>query len=168
MAAIRTKRWKGTPRLWCWSVSKRNVYVGNEERGYEIWVYDLDGNLIRKIKKEYKKVPISEEYKKKRLERTPDYLKKMTFFPDYFPPYQSFFTDDGGRLFVMTYEKGENPGEFMIDIFNHEGVFVGRKSINAWVSDSFLWAKIKRNLLYCLQEKESGYKKLVVYRMKWE
>jgi hypothetical protein len=168
MAAIRTKRRKGTPRLWSWSVSKRNVYVGNEERGYEVWVYDLDGNLIRKIKKEYKKVPISEEYKKKRLERTPDYFKKMTFFPDYFPPYQSFFSDDGGRLFVMTYEKGANPGEFMIDIFSHEGVFVGRKSLNAWVWNSLLWAKIKKNLLYCLQEKESGYKKLVVFKLTWK
>jgi len=168
MAAIRTKRRKGTPRLWSWSVSKRNVFVGNEERGYEIWVYDLDGNLIRKIKKEYKKVPISEEYKKKRLESTPDIFKKMTFFPDYFPPYQSFFTDDGGRLFVMTYEKGADPGEFMTDIFNHEGVFVGRKSLNAWVWSSLLWAKIKKNLLYCLQKKESGYKKLVVYKVEWE
>jgi len=168
IVAIKTKRWKGTPRIWSWSVSKRNVFVGNEKRGYEIWVYDLDGNLIRKIKKDYKKFPISEKYKNKRIESTPDYFKKMTFFPDYFPPYQSFFTDDGGILFVMTYEKGPNPGEFMIDIFNHEGVFVGRKSLNAWVWNSLFWAKIKKNLLYCLQEKESGYKKLVVYRMKWE
>lgn len=168
MIAVRTKRRKGTAPLWCWSVSKRNVYVGNEERGYEIWVYDLDGNLIRKIKKEYKKVPISEEYKKKRIGSTPDILKKMTFFPEFFPPYQSFFTDDRGKLFVMTYEEGENPGEFIIDIFNHEGIFVGRKSLNAWVWNSILWVKIKKNLLYCLQEKESGYRKVVVYRMKWE
>jgi hypothetical protein len=68
----------------------------------------------------------------------------------------------------MIYEKGPNPGEFMIDIFCHEGVFVGRKSLNAWIWDSLSWAKIKKNLLYCLQEKERGYKKFVVYEMKWE
>jgi hypothetical protein len=168
IVAISTKRWKGTPRIWSWSVSKRNVFVGNEERGYEIWVYDLDGNLIRKIKKEHKKVPIPEEYKKKRLESTPDYLKKMTFFPDYFPPYQSFFTDEGGRLFVMTYEEGENPGEFMFDIFNPDGVFIARKSLNSWIWESLVKAKIKNNLFYCVQEKESGYKKFVVYKVKWE
>jgi hypothetical protein len=166
--AIRTKRRKGTPRLWGWSVSKRNIFVGNEERGYEIWVYDLDGNLIRKIKKEYKKVPISEEYKKKRLESMPGIFKKITFFPDYFPPYQSFFTDDRGRLFVMTYEKGANPDEFITDIFSNEGVFVGRKSLNAWVWNSLLWAKIEKNFLYCLQEKENGYKKLVVFKLTWK
>lgn len=162
-----TKRSKGT-YLFCWSISKRFVYTGNEERGYEIWKYDFEGNLIQRIKKGFKKVPISEQYKKERMERMPSWLRKRTFFPQFFPPYQSFFSDDSGRLYVMTYEEGENPGEFICDIFNPDGVFIGRKSLNVWVWDSFLWAKIKKNLFYCLQEKESGYKKLVVYKMKWE
>ncbi len=68
----------------------------------------------------------------------------------------------------MTYEEGENPGEFMFDIFNPDGVFIGRKSLNAWIWESLVKAKIKNNLFYCVQEKESGYKKLVVYKMKWE
>ena len=92
----------------------------------------------------------------------------MTFFPEFFPPYQSFFMDDKGRLFVMTYEEGENPGEFITDIFSNEGAFVGRKSLNAWIFNSILWAKMKRGLLYCIREKESGYKELVVYKMKWQ
>ena len=168
MIAIRTKKRKGTPPLWCWSVSKSYVYVANEERGYEIWAYDLDGNLVRKIKKEYKKVPISEEYKKKKIDSSPDIFKKMTFFPEFFPPYQSFFTDDRGRLFVMTYEEGENPGEFITDIFNNEGAFIGRKSLSIWVFNSILWAKIKKNFLYSLKEKKSGYKELVVQKVTWE
>ena len=163
-----TNKRKGTYPIWAWSISKGAVYTGNEERGYEIWVYDLEGNLIRKIKKEYERVPVSDEYKKAIMEKTPENLKKITFFPDSFPPYQSFFTDDKGRLFVMTYEEGENPGEFMFDIFNPDGVFIGRKSLNVWIWQSLVKAKIKNNLFYCVQEKESGYKKLVVYRMEWE
>lgn len=163
-----TKRFKGTPDVFCWSTSKKRVYIGNEDRGYEIWVYDLVGNLIRKIKKEYKKVPVSEKFKKKRMEILPDRQKKIAYFPEFLAPYQSFFADDSGRLYVMTYEEGENPGEFICDIFNPDGVFIGRKSLNVWVWNSFFWAKTKKNLFYCLQEKESGYKKLVVYKMKWE
>jgi len=168
MRAIVAKRFKGTPSLFSWSTSKGKIYVGNGDRGYEIWVYDLDGNLIRKIKKEYKKVPVSEEYKKKRMEIISDWLKEITYFPDFFPAYQSFLTDDRGRLFVMSYEKGENPGEFMFDIFNPDGVFIERKSLNVWIWESLVKAKIKRNLLYCIQEKESGYKKFVVYKINWE
>lgn len=164
----KTKKRKDSPLLLCWSISRESVYVGNEERGYEIWKYDLDGNLIQKIKKEYRRVHMSEEYKKERLERTLEKYKKRTFFPEYFPPYQSFFTDDSGRLFVMTYEEGENPGEFMLDIFNSKGAFIGRKSLNIFVWNYFLWGKIKGSRLYCLQEKESGYKELVVYKMRWE
>ena len=43
--------------LLCWSISRDNIYVANEDRGYEIWVHDSDGKLIRKIQKEYKQVP---------------------------------------------------------------------------------------------------------------
>ena len=159
------KRRKGTPHVFCWSASKSEVFVGNEDRGYDIWVYDLEGNLIQKIRKEYKKIPVSEEYKKKRMEIMPDQLKEMIYFPAFFAPYQSFFADDSGRLYVMTYEKGENHGEFVCDIFNPDGVFVGRKSLNVWIWNNFFWAKIKKNLFYCLQEKKSGYKRLVVYNM---
>jgi hypothetical protein len=163
-----TKKRRGTAPIWGWSSSKKGIYVGNEDRGYEIWVYDLEGNLYRKIKKEFKSVPVSEEYKNKMMERANEQLKKITFFPDYFPPYQSFFADDNGRLFVMTYEVGDNPREFIFDIFNAEGVFIGRKSLNVWVNEGFVWGMIKEDLFYCLQEKESGYKELVVYKMKCE
>ncbi len=164
----KTKRFKGTPHVFCWSASKKRVYIGNEDRGYEIRVHDLEGNLIQKIKKEYKKVPVSEAYKQRRIEKLSERLKKILFFPEHFAPYQSFFADDSGRLYVMTYEEGENPGEFICDIFNPKAVFVGRKSLNVCVWNNFLWARIKKNLFYCLQEKESGYKKLVAYKMKWE
>ena len=36
-----------------WAVSKKNIFLGNDKRGYEIWVFDLEGNLLRKIKKKH-------------------------------------------------------------------------------------------------------------------
>jgi hypothetical protein len=156
------------PNLFCWSISNRFIYVGNEERGYEIWKYDLEGNLIQKIKNEYKKLPLSEEYKKERLERTPKMIRDRLFFPKFFPPYQAFFADNKGTLFVKTYEESENSGEFIYEIFISNGVFKARKSLNIWGRDFFLCAKTRQNLLYCLQEKESGYRELVVYKMRWE
>jgi len=148
------------------------IYIGNSERGYEILVFDLEGQLFRKIRKEYSPVPVSQEYKENTVKDwesfMPEYAKKI-YFPEHWHPFHSFFLDDEGRIYVMTYEPGENPGEHMFDIFNKDGVFIARMSL-----DVYRWgwgemnAKAKENRLYVVREKESGYKEFVVYRMNWE
>jgi len=95
-------------------------------------------------------------------------MKDVLYFPAFHPPIQSIVAGDDGKLLVSTFEEGKNPRECMFDIFNEEGVFIGRKSLNVWIWEGYLWAKIKADKLYCLKEKDSGYKELVVYNMKWE
>lgn len=155
-----------------------NIYIGNCERGYEILVYDLEGNLLRKIRKEYKPVKVPEDYKKEYMKPfvdTEDSWAKSwgekIYFPKYWYPFYSFFPDDEGRLFVMTYEEGENPGEYIFDIFNSDGIFIARKSLKyslGYARLPELHVKAKMNHLYCAQKKDSGYKELVVYKMMWE
>lgn len=165
------ERLKGTYHVMSWSISNGKIFTGFQERGYEIYVYNLEGNLLRKIRKEYNPVSVSDEYKKKYMKQFErpifEPIRKKIHFPDYMPPYHSFFTDDKGMLFVMTYEKGENPGEYMYDIFNSDGIFIGRKSLRIFHDANGLYAKIKDGRLYCLTEKESGYKELKIYKVKW-
>ncbi len=166
------KRLKGSYHILSWSVSGGKIFTGFQERGYEIQVFDFDGNLVRKIKKAFKPVPIPEEYKTSFMEQFSapifDDIRNKIYFPDSMPPFHSFFSDDMGRLFVMTYEEGENPGKFMYDIFNPDGVFVGRKSLKIMHDESGIYVKMKNGRLYCLNEKESGYKELVVSKVIWE
>ena len=151
-----------------YSISKEKLYVGNPDRGYEICVYDLMGNLLKKVRKEYKTVNVPEEVKIEILKRYEgsgyEAVKEKIYFPESMPPYKTFFTDENGKLLVMTHEKGKNPGEYMFDIFSGEGIFMGRKSLDGSLS----WAIIRQNRLYCLREKESGYKKLDIYKITWE
>ena len=152
----------GESGLFC--LSNDGVYFGKTEEGYEIWKYDLDGNLVRKIRKEFRPVPVTEEDKElymQRWNRLPDEIREKVYFPDFMPPFQAGFVDDEGRLFVMTYERGENPREYVYDLFNPEGIFIGRIKI-----DNFVLAK--RNRIYYYLEKENGYKELVVCQVKWE
>ena len=148
------------------------IYIGSSDRGYEILIFDLDGNLVRKIRKEYKPVPVCKEYRESYLKRyvdfMPDYAAKI-YFPDNWFPFHSFFVDEEGRIFVMTYESGKNPGEYVYDIFNKDGVFILRTSLDI-LHGSYgrLEAKALRGRLYCLQEKASGYKRLAAYEMIWE
>ncbi len=151
--------------------SSGRVYVGNSDRGYEILVFDPDGRLIRKIRKKYAPVPVSDEYKKKYLkdylEFMPDYAKKI-YFPDFWHPFHAFFPDEEGRLFVMTYEPGANPGEFVYDIFNKDGALVARAGLEALhLGNGQLLARVRGDRLYAVQEKPSGFKQLTVYRMLW-
>lgn len=152
-------------------VFKDKIYIANSDRGYEILVYDLSGKLQKKIKKEYTPIPVSEDYKNeyvKLFERMPEYAKRI-YFPDNWHAFHSFFLDEAGRLFVMTYEPGNNPGEFIYDIFNEDGLFFHRVSLNILHSHfGILYAKVKGGRLHCLQEKSSGFKELVVYKMIWE
>jgi hypothetical protein len=154
--------------LWAAATGDR-IYTGNSERGYEILVYDLAGKLIRKIRKDYTPIKVSEEYKKNYLESyekyMPDYAKKI-YFPENWHPFKSFFTDDEGRLFVMTYEPGPSPGVFIFDIFNRDGVFYARQSLNI-LSTDVIQAKTLGHRLYHVVEKETGFKELIVSRITW-
>ena len=166
------KRLKGSYHILSWSVSTGKIFTGFQERGYEIRVFDFDGNLARKIKKDFNPVPISEDYKTEFMEQfnAPifDDIRNKIYFPDAMPPFHSFFADDEDRLFVMTHEKGENPGEFVYDIFDSDGICIGRKSLKIHHDESGVYAKMKGGRFYCLNEKESGYKELVVSRIFWE
>lgn len=160
--------------LFVWRITKDRIYIGNEQRGYEILVYDLEGNFIRKIRKEHGPALLPDDLRKdaeKSLSSNPD-RKKWFYVPKEIPPYNTFFVDEEEKLYVMTYEKGLHEEEFMHDVFNSDGVYFSRQSLKpygglGWELEP-LFAVAKNRRLYCLQEKESGFKELVVYMMKWE
>lgn len=154
-----------------WRVTKNYIFIINEERGYEILIYDHEGNFVRKIRKKYKPVAASKEIKM--MIMGPQYTEtgpRSEYVPDPLPPIRFFEADDGNRLFVMTYEKGRKPGEFMYDIFNTDGAYVGRQSLNLRWADLYFGVKyqaIKNNKLYFYRENENGYMELVVSKIKW-
>ena len=165
---IKGRRGVVSDPVFIWKISNGNIYVGNEDRGYEILKYDLEGNLLTKVRKEYRPVKIPEELREKERELY-ESMNTKVFIPKYWPPYHSFFADDEGRLFVKTFEEGESPGEYMYDIFNPAGIFIGRMSLNIYthlIGEKRVCARVKKKHLYCIEEKESGYKELVVYKMR--
>ena len=162
-----------------WALSGDRIYLANDERGYEIRAYDFNGALVRRVRKEGPPVKYPEDMKQDVLKKidTPPFafLKAKIAFADPAPPYQHIWADDEGRTYVVTYEQGIRPGEFVIEIFDRAGVFMGQMSLNIHVNmDAFTqaprfdaWTAMKNNRLYCLREKETGYLQLVVYRVTW-
>jgi hypothetical protein len=161
-----------------WGLSKEYIFVGIEENGYDIHVYDFAGQLIRKIRKEYTPVPFSEEQRERTKEEyktLPSYYARM-IFPKHNPPFQHLFSDELGRLYVVTLETGNNEGEYIIDVFNPDGVLFSRLSVKMFINNELFtmhkpwdsWVTVKNDKLYCIQQKESGHKELVAYEIKWK
>ena len=158
-----TKRLRGSPLGFGFCFTGDRIFTGNEGRGYEIWEHNLTGKLTRKIRKKYDPVRIPEEFKQKTLESRDESLREITYFPDDFAPFHTLFADENGSLFVVTFEEGEKAGEYKIDVFNPEGVFIGRLSAAILATDNSPYSAIVQNdRMYYIRDMESGFKQFVV------
>jgi hypothetical protein len=153
-----------------YAASRDFIYVGNPDREYDIWVFDPEGSLVRKIRKEYKPVRIPSEYQESVLSRYPEgsAMRQKIVFRTHWVPFRYFIADDEGRLYAMTYEDGENTGEAVYDVFNPGGIFLTRAVIANKGASRPLPARILGGRLYCVAEKENGHKTLVVSSTLWE
>ena len=164
------ERMKGFYYILSWAVSGDRIYTGFQDRDYEIRMYDPNGRLVRLIRKEYRGVPVPGEHKKEYLSQFEnpmfDPVRDKIYFPDAMPPFIGFVSDEEGRLFVLTYEAGERTGENMVDVYNRDGVFVGRRSLALFYDEFGLQARVKNGRLYAVEEKENGFKRIVVSRIR--
>jgi hypothetical protein len=100
-----------------------NIFLANGSKGLFIEVFDLNGQYVRVIEKDFPKIKIPESVKKKRLE---DFLKPFstdrkkriekifTFvFPDYFPAIQNFLIVED-KLYIKTYRTEKDREEYII------------------------------------------------------
>lgn len=157
--------------VFAWRVNHNRIYQINEQRGYEILVFNSNGSLLQKIQKQYDPIRLTSEKREALLQGVPENspLRNTAVFPVYLPPIHTVFADEVGRLFAVTFEEGVQQVEYWCDIFNPEGNFITRISIPVQFSrDPFpIYALVKNQYLYCVGEKASGYQQLKIFRMTW-
>ena len=142
------------------------IYYGRNAN-YEIKIYNPEGKLVRAIQKEYDPVKVTQKDIDEMLERIPNTagaanIKDMFSFPDKFPPFQNFILDDQGRMFVRTYTKGKEKGEYAVDVFDPEGRFIVQFITKA---DLRL---IRAGQAYGIEESEDGYQVVKRYTISME
>jgi len=114
---------------------------------------------------------MTDEYKAKYFERLPPGISRESQqFNTHFPPFDLFFPDDEGRLFVKTYEKLEASGKYSVDVFDNEGRFLTRTALKvgheiALNQDKYL---IKGGRLYASEYNEEGFPVLKKYKIIWK
>lgn len=148
-------------------ISGESIYLINEEHGYEIWEFDLDGNLTRIIRKDYVPVRISDAYMTARRKRFEQYGDKV-WFPEFWLPFGDFLLDDEAYIFVRTFEKDDMTGKYIFDVFNPEGIFIFRQSLDIFtLGDRRLCARFTNGRLYCFQEKPDSFREFQCYKLGW-
>lgn len=121
---------------------------------------------MKSIQKDYEPQKVADEDIEEMLDRIPNTggfnPREMFEFPKLFPPYQFFTLDENGRIFVRTWKKGKNKGEFIFDVFDAEGRYISQFPSKM---DIRLW---KNGKVYSYEENEEGLKIIKRYKVKWE
>jgi hypothetical protein len=157
------------------TLTPERIFLGMPGKDLEILVFDLRGNLLRKIRKEYEAVEVTSGYCEAATARLPQGspVAGQLEFPDHHLAFQYLFADEAGRLFVMTSEKDETTGQNICNFFNQAGIFIGSAAIGYYDRFRHLWEGVsldvvaKNKRFYVLHEKEDGYKELVVHKAIW-
>jgi len=150
-------------------VTKENNIIWANSSRYEIQIINSEGNLVKRIIKDYTPVEITEEDKKKIIlgiygrETIPP--GKKAEFPKYFHPIDGIHIDNEGRIFVRTSQKSKNENNYYYDVFDPEGKYLAKVTLKALPKTPLIWEK---NRLYTIEEDEEGFKKVKRYKMSWK
>ena len=147
------------PRAY-WVIDKDDNIVYGYPEDYELQIYNPEGKLIKKIKKEYDPIEITKEEKKKEMKGAPPSIKLD--FPRYHSAYNRFFLDDEGRIFVQTWEKTEDRERYYYDVFDPEGRYIAKVSFKFRPQ---IWKKRK---FYTIDEDEEGFQMVKRYKITWK
>ncbi|MDH5603687.1 MAG: 6-bladed beta-propeller [Cyclobacteriaceae bacterium] len=141
-----------------WQIGKNdNVYVGYA-KNYEFDIINPEGKIIRKVKKVFDPVKVTEEEEN----RLPQQFRESINLPKYHTGFYYFSVDEEGRLFVRSWEKTEDKMSYLWDVYDPEGRYIAKIPINAYLK---LWENGK---LYTAEETEDGLPIIKRYKVIWK
>jgi len=148
-----------SPNLFWQAGRDGNVVVGYSQ-DYELQIFDSEGELVKKIIKDYDPVEISQSQIEERTKVIPSDSKLD--IPKFYCAFQRFTVDDEGKIFVQTYEKTEDEEGFYYDVFDSSGKFMAKIPLKIRPR---VWKKKK---LYSIEEDEEGYQYIKRYKVTWK
>lgn len=146
-----------------WEVIDGNKTIWGHGSQYEFHVVDMDGQVIKRISKNYNPIEITEEEKKEwemRFYGEKGVPPNLTVnWNRYHNAFQFMNVDDEGRVFVQTHERA-NVGYFY-DVFNSNGKYIAKIPFGArpYV--------IRKGKLYTIEEDEDGFQYVKRYKVTW-
>jgi hypothetical protein len=113
-----------------YAIYKRNKLLWGITDKYELNIADENGKIIQKIIKRSRPIKLTDQYKKRYRDSLPASMRDGAVeFKSDFPPFDFFFADGSGNIFVKTYEKLKGKDEYIFDVFDTEGRYLTRISM---------------------------------------
>lgn len=150
-----------------WGMMERSKIIWGVPVQYEFHILNAEGELIRKIVKDYDPVDFTEEDKEEVLERLyggqPPPSDVKLEWPKHQLAFEDFTVDNQERLFVRTYEKKEkeDKGSYY-DIFDCEGRYIAKVFLDVVPR---IWKKGK---MYTFYDDDEGYRFVKRYNVIWQ
>jgi hypothetical protein len=141
-----------------WGLIENGLILGRND-SYSFSIYDPQGEIQRKISREYRPVPVSQEEKKMALRALQQPGNKEV--PSYHPAYGSLITDHEAHIIVQTNERPKKGKGRYYDVFDLDGKYLAQVIIE---HSPKIW---KKNRVYAIGEDEDGLQFLVRYTVRW-
>ncbi len=142
-----------------WTPLKNETILVGFNKFYDLHIFDFQGNLIKRIKKDFAPVKITTEEKRERLKSLQQPLYKEV--PNSHPAFRKVTDDDEGRLFVETWEQPESGDGHVFNVHDKEGRFLSTITLKF---PPKVWKKGK---LYTIETDEEGYQYVKRYKVSW-
>jgi hypothetical protein len=135
-----------------------NIVYGYPDK-YEIQIFSPQGEILKKITKEYDAVRVTDTEKEEENSNAPSFVSFD--FPDTHSAFQSILVDEEGKIFVKTWNKENSRKGFYYDIFDSQGRYTAKIFFEAMPS------LFKNHKLYAIEEEEGGFQIVKRYGMTW-
>lgn len=120
---------------------------------YRIYQSRLDGDTVRIIEREHRRLPVTSEDRAQARERLSWFIKQggkvdESKFPDLKPVFEQILVDDDGNLWVRIVE-AHDVTDTAFDVFDPEGRYLGRVRMTIKIA-AYPLARITRNAIHAV------------------
>ena len=148
-----------------WDITRNDNILWGHFTKYEIHVFSPEGTHTKSILKANNPLKITEEEKERLLEESVpgnSPLRASVEFPNNYPVFLIFTSDEEGRIFVQTYEKTQDREKDYYDVFDSEGKFIAKIALK---SRPYAW---KNKKLYTIELDDDGFQKIKRFSVFWK
>jgi len=142
-----------------WQIDKDDNLVYGYPVDYEICFYSPANKIIKKIKREYVPVEVTDAEKKEESKDVPPQIKLDP--SKYHSAFHRFILSDQGHILVQSWEKAPGGVGYYFDVFDAQGRYISKIPLK---KDPIVW---KNGKLYSIEEDDEGYKVVKKYSVTW-